>query len=365
MNIINEIDRDSVIYIIGRAKQVTGGDELLHQLAHHLRVDLGHNVYIIYYPLDIENPVPPEYLEYNNPYTREVIDDYKNIIICSEWARDLMIIKQFTKMRKIIYWLSVNNFVFSCLLHNPFLSLKKSLQLLPARLVNKLLKNLLGKNLIDIRELLFNSIRDRSYIMHALQKFGIYGAALHLCQSWYAMEFLNSLGIENCVYLSDYLNPTFLQQRIDFAKKEDIVVYNPKKGWSFTRKIIQAVPHIRFVPIENLDRNGVIELLKRAKIYIDFGDHPGKDRLPREAAILGCCVIVGRRGSACNRYDVPIPEKYKFAVAKDNIPQIASMLEYCLYYYKECYSDFDYYRAIIKREPSVFLELLSLYFPRR
>ena len=42
----------------------------------------------------------------------------------------------------------------------------------------------------------------------------------------------------------------------------------------------------------------VVDLMSESKVYIDFGNHPGKDRIPREAVINGCCVITGVRGSA-------------------------------------------------------------------
>ena len=31
---------------------------------------------------------------------------------------------------------------------------------------------------------------------------------------------------------------------------------------------------------------------------VDLGHHPGKDRLPREAALAGCVTVVGRAGAA-------------------------------------------------------------------
>jgi len=61
-----------------------------------------------------------------------------------------------------------------------------------------------------------------------------------------------------------------------------------------------------------MPREEVIKLLQKAKVYIDFDYHPRKDRLPREAAILGCCVITRKRGSAKFFEDVPIPDEYKF-----------------------------------------------------
>ena len=57
----------------------------------------------------------------------------------------------------------------------------------------------------------------------------------------------------------------------------------------------------------------VQELFKKSKVYIDFGYHPGKDRIPREAAVNDCCIITNREGSAKNNIDIPIFDKYKFS----------------------------------------------------
>jgi len=103
-----------------------------------------------------------------------------------------------------------------------------------------------------------------------------------------------------------------------------------------------------------MKRTEVLDLLKSAKVYIDFGNHPGKDRLPREAATLGACVITSRRGSAGYFEDVPIPEEYKFEDTKENIPLIVAKIKDCLEHYEQRAKDFDYYREIIAKEPEKF-----------
>ena len=42
----------------------------------------------------------------------------------------------------------------------------------------------------------------------------------------------------------------------------------------------------------------VQELLSKCKVYIDFGHFPGKDRVPREAAMCNCCIITGKYGAS-------------------------------------------------------------------
>jgi len=141
-----------------------------------------------------------------------------------------------------------------------------------------------------------------------------------------------------------------------------MVVYNPKKGFVFTKKIISMANDIKFVPLINMSRNQVIESLQKAKVYIDFGNHPGKDRIPREAAILGCCVITGKIGSAAFFEDVPIPDEYKFEEKEENIPKIIEKIKDCFEHFEERYKDFEYYREVIRNEPQKFLEDLKKIF---
>ena len=60
---------------------------------------------------------------------------------------------------------------------------------------------------------------------------------------------------------------------------------------------------------------------------MDFGYHPGKDRMPREAALFGNCIITNQKGSAKNNLDIPIKSKYKFSEVKTNIPKINKQIE--------------------------------------
>ena len=98
----------------------------------------------------------------------------------------------------------------------------------------------------------------------------------------------------------------------------------------------------------------VEECLSEAKVYIDFGEHPGKDRIPREAAVCGCCVVTGRRGAAGNDVDVPIHPRYKFADRLENIPAILDCIRRLLAEYPQRIADFAAYRASIRKEKALF-----------
>jgi hypothetical protein len=110
--------------------------------------------------------------------------------------------------------------------------------------------------------------------------------------------------------------------------------------------------------------------LARSKVYLDFGHHPGKDRIPREAAISGCCVLTNREGAAGNDRDIPIPDTYKFSDPLTQLPLIAETVQACLRQYERRIFEFEPYVKMIAGERARFaaevdqaLRLLGL-FPR-
>jgi len=344
---------DSIVYIMAPANAATGGPELLHQLAYHLREDLKINTYMYYIPCDHPSPIHSEYQQYNNPFARRIEDKEKNILIVPEIANTIVTLKEYSKIKKCIWWLSVDNFYLTTLLSG-----KKNFFFYKA--INKIWKIFFKSPLINIEMKIYKKV-DSNLIKLPKE---IKNVNFYLVQSFYALNHLISKGIqkEKILYLSDYLNENFLKTKTELFKKENIVVYNPKKGYNFTKKIIERTKDIEFVPIINMTRQQVVETLKKAKVYIDFGNHPGKDRIPREAAILGCCVITGKRGSAAFYEDVPIPKEYKFDERNKNIPEIINKIRDCFENFDERYKDFDHYREVIKQEPQKFVEDLKKIF---
>ena len=346
------------VFVVAPAATATGGPELLHQLVFHLRNDMGINAYMYYIPPNVPNPVHHEYKCYGNPYVREIDDRKENLLIVPEIVEGIKVLTRCFMIRKAVWWLSVDNFYLSIINSNYEAFLR--------RLLAKILRFSISADNFDVKKLICKEsfkFKNRKYEKyHRI----VSQVDFHLVQSYYAMQHLKEKGIPTTklFYLSDYLNKEFLQEKVDLCLKDDIVVFNPKKGFHFTKKIIECAPDIRFVPLINMTRQEVIETLRRAKVYIDFGNHPGKDRIPREAAILGCCVITGKRGSAKYFEDVPIPEEYKFEDREENIPKIVSKIKDCLSNFKVRYKDFDSYRQVIRKEPEKFMDDLKKIFTK-
>jgi len=347
---------ETKVYIACPANIATGGPELLHQLCYHLRSDMRINAIMYYFGYNKKNksPVHPEYEKYSNPYVLEISiedDNKKNILIVPEVKSGLLQLAKFKNIRKGVWLLSVNFYYLSKLSKKDYFF---------KRAINKISKTIFGKSLLNFditsQKVLSKLINKYDYKKDPILKL----ANFYMFQSYYAFEHFKELNPK--YYLSDYLNEDFLKTQTDLTKKENIVVYNPKKGFSFTKKIIKKAKDVKFVPLINMSRDEVIKTLQKAKVYIDFGNHPGKDRIPREAAILGCCVITGKRGSAAFFEDVPIPDEYKFEDKEENIPKIIEKIKDCFENFEERYKDFEYYRNVIKNEPQKFIEDLKKIF---
>lgn len=311
------------IYVACPAYIKTGGTELLHQLVYEVSKYRPCSIY--YLNCHAKNPTPLEFQKYVNDYVTHIpyADINKeNIIIIPETATEMLY--RYPEMKCIIWWLSVDNF-------------KRE-----------------EKDFLDV------IIREWGKSKFSFYRF--HNKCLHLVQSQYAMDYLKRHGIKKqaICFLSDYINTEYYN--CHNKERENIILYNPKKGTEFTQMIMQAAKDMRFIPIINMSNMEVINLMQRAKVYIDFGNHPGKDRIPREAALQGLCVITGKDGAAQNMVDVPIKKSFKIKARKKNIPHIINTIRQCLSEYEENQKLFVPYIEFILAEKAKFENTIKQLF---
>ena len=330
---------DTTIYVFAPANLFTGGPNSIHQLASALK-KFDFDVQMVYYnPKDpTADPVHPWLRKYHLPYTGDVRDDPKNIFIFPESV--IMTVPPPKKAQLVIWWMSVDYF---------FITLRRVLGLY-----------------IDDREILKVPAPIRNPFQIA--------TAEHLYQSEYARRFIeiNAQFDGKILHeLRGYLSPQFYSNypNIDLASKEDIIAYNPSKGFEFTQKIMESAPDLTFVPIKNMTADEVQNLLARSKIYMDFGFHPGRERIPREAAMSHCVVITGRRGSAGNDIDVAIPNDFKFddSIGNDEnvIPKIVKKLRKVMKNFKAEHDRQNSYRERTSHEKENFFRDVQELFGNR
>jgi len=179
---------------------------------------------------------------------------------------------------------------------------------------------------------------------------------LHLYQSEYARQYvLEKFGQDAPVMkLKDYINSAHGQFLYPANLRKNMALYNPKKGYDALKPVIEKCNWLQWVPILNLTVEETVVLMEAAKIYVDFGNHPGMDRIPREAAADGCCVITNRKGSAGNEVDVPIPDRYKFQDPVESLEEVDALFHEICDDFQAHQDEFQEYRAFIGKQREEF-----------
>lgn len=331
-----------MIYITCPGNTYTGGPTLAHQLCNVLNKNgiPAKMLYVGNLQKGI-SPVHENYRHFQNPYVTKLIDSEDDILVVLETKTHL--VKKYKKAKKYIWWMSVDNYFVSKL------TMKE-------RMLRKL-----GLFSFEVNEEMKKKKR-------ATEKIVLGTNIEHLVQSEYARIFLESVGVKSSKIfsLTDYVEEEIweLSNGQTTQIRQNRVLYNPKKGYEFTKKIIDAMDgaNIEFMPLINMSKQEVVRMLCSSKMYIDFGNHPGKDRFPREAVACGCCVVTGMRGSAGNEKDIPINVKYKFKDTEDNIPAISRTICQIMDDYDTCWKDYELYRESIGREKDSFeKEVLNIF----
>ena len=205
------LNEKSKIYILCPAYIKTGGPELLHQLCWKLnekKIDATMAYYNIGDSKDYRNK---EFDIYTDKFVQfdKIEDDNNNYLIIPESVVAINLSKKFKNIKKIIWWLSVDNFTKGFGVLRP----------------------------LKIHGLRYFKMIKKKAIIFSLKY--VKSMYLHLCQSYYAIDYLKKIGITNSVYLSDYINNIYLSNHKN-VKKENVVLFNPKKGYKFTQKITKV-----------------------------------------------------------------------------------------------------------------------------
>ncbi len=329
------------VYIVSPYHK-TGGPRSLHQLGKKL-LNKGLDVYIVYgNQSKIYNNInKPLYEDMKIDLAYKIDDDYDNVLIVPE--SDTSWLLRFKKIRKVVWWLSLDNYLNNNLWWH---CQRKTVLLRQPKIVG------------DARYI-FRKIK--GYNVKYIKTDEEFSKIYHLYNCEYVRDYLlkKNVKYKNMQYLCGPIDIRILDKNKLMAGKKNIVVYNPAKMDKFILKKIKKYmkknyPNYNFIPIENMDHKEVLQWLRKAKIYIDFGYFPGPERMPREAVMEYCNIITSKRGSAKNKIDVPIPEKYKFDLERKNVREICKLIVDMSENFSAYSSDFDNYRKKVKLQINNF-----------
>ena len=301
------------VYILAPMNRMSGGAELAHQMCHAVNMLTEVQAKMCYVdvsaPFDealcIDCKAPDAYGIYDTEHVTDFseMDQPENVVVFPEGLT--LSIRYVRNAKKVLWWMSVDNYV------------------------------------ISTKESNLEYIRDN--------------VALHLYQSYYAKTYVEEkLGNVKGMFLSDYINEEHGKFIYPAELRQDIGLYNPAKGYDEIMPLIEKANWLKWVPLSGLDVPHMVLMMQSSKVYVDFGNHPGKDRIPREAAANGCCVITNKKGAAANDKDVPIPAAYKFESPGEQLDEIDQFLKDVCSNFKERQQDFSAYRDMIKSEKEKF-----------
>jgi len=327
----------------------TGGPESLHQLASTL-IELGIETYLIYIKTnkDISN-LYPQYSNIKIIKECQIEDSSNNLLIVPETFAEY--IYKYNNIKKAIWWLSLDYYLLSQINYRTNYILKKyNLHYIFSFLIRGLL--ILSRK-TKIKTFKFGD--DKNQIFH-----------FYNCE--YVKKFLleNGINEENMLYLCGPISKEYYNAQVNLNIKENIIAYNPAKGYEFTQKIINRAKelnlNINFIPIQNMSTKEVVDLLLKSKLYIDFGYFPGPERIPRQAVLLYNNLITSNIGSASNSIDVTIPDEFKFPIKEDLIDTIIQKILFLLENYESNISLFETYRKKVMDQKKIFIENLIIFF---
>jgi hypothetical protein len=313
----------------------TGGPEALHQLVSTLR-GLGVQAFLVPRPGTETTPRVEDYAHYDAPEVSAVEDKPGNAVITSEYV--VHYLSKFKHADRFCWWLSIDNS-----------SLFKEERQAQGLWESSRQQRIERAKLTTRRQLkgLKRELNGTARLM---------GEINHLAQSHYAWTYLFAKLNVLPTIISDF-TPTDLIASVppvELAERGATIAYNPKKAARITELIQLKLPDAEYIPLTGMTSRQVAEALSRSTIYLDLGYHPGKDRMPREAALCGAVSLVARRGSGAFHQDVPIPWEHKISPIGDITANTVNSVRRVLDDPASSWAAQKDYRAVINLERDTF-----------
>ncbi len=321
---------ETKIYVLCPGNNRSSTADICHELCAVL-INSGIKTFMVYLPandnFNPKNPVDEIYKSYKIPFDNGVEDSEKNILIAPEIAANFLYFTK--KTRRIIFWLNVHAF----------------------------LRDIAVKTAEHFEEILNRP-------MPKFFSFNYYDSNIeHWAQSEYARQFLKINGVadEKIFMVTDYINQIFFDApKISTSAKKNLIAYRKIQGSDFADIVQALTSQFEWQAVEDVTPAVVQKLFADSKIYVDFGDHPAKGKLVREAAISNCVVITSKHGAAANDFDINIPAEFKFEETIEDAVKAGEKIKSVVKNFDSELSKQNNFREKILNERKLFSEQVKI-----
>jgi hypothetical protein len=308
------------IVIISPTDIVSGGVCSLHILCRSLRGN-GFDACMMYLKPNewfLENPI---IISFHVPYIEYVEDKSDTLVIVPESLT--IIFNQYKKVRKMVYWLGIY-FFFKTPPHRFPLNFK---------LLRSIFKC----------KIYFGSVKNK---YHAIaQKVNYWNKApspvwdsnvMHMSNSFYAAEFIKNKGVKQVFVLHNPVRDEFYEY-LPKPEREKVILFGPKTRTRVIKYIQKQLSDYLCIRLKSLSPQKTMELYRKSMIFVEMGNFAGRDRMPREAVLSGCVVLISLTGSAAYNNDFNLPDYYKINTNKKYLPLLVKKIKHItsdyLYHY--------------------------------
>ena len=283
----------------------TGGPQALHQLCHELNL-LGIDSYLVpATPGKVQ--VEPSFSKYIAPLFDGTSFEPDDFLVVPETILFLSPeFKNIDNRRTFIWWLSVDNSPLPWMNNYEIRNNSVNLEWGERTIASTTRFNAIYERLFEINFALLAA--SPSGKLHRINPKKVN----NLCQSAYAMSVLSTRGLNNLSYLSDYVEVERVRETFSSIRGngKTRVVYNFAKSYKQVEILKSMDEAVDFIPLSGLSATEIALLVQSADLFLDLGHFPGKDRLPREAILLGCPVLLAKRGAARHQKDFPLGDDF-------------------------------------------------------
>ena len=317
---------------------LTGGINSLHNLCKAL-TENNYNAYMYY--VNANETILNDYqiTSYQVNRIHQINDSADTLVVVPETMVPLVL--QLQNAKKVVYWLGLNYFF------------KKPTWRFPFNL--KLIRKLISCRSCDGYSSGYFETAKRRLNDFSKSHLNMWnGDIIHLSNSHFVANYCRKKGSPYTYVLHNPIRQEFYAHQPNFKNREKIILFGPRTPKYIIRRMRKHLPEFSIIRVRKIPFEQVTELMSKAVIFAEFGNYSGRDRMPREAAMLGCNIFMNTRGTAAFEEDYNIPREYTIPDSPGNIKHILQQLTNCALNYQEHIVNFEEFRNQLSEEKKNF-----------